>query len=133
VDLLPDAIKVLDRWREDKGEVGDYIAAREALEHFDTFGMEGSMYYINGRPGAWCLGEYLAGGTMFAIHFEKGIDEYKGVYQFINQIFAASLPESCVHINREQDLGDEGLRQAKMTYRPVDFVRKYVGRLKVTP
>jgi hypothetical protein len=133
VDLLPDAIKVLDRWREDKGEVGDYTAAREALEHFDTFGMEGAMYYINGRPGAWCLGEYLAGGTMFAIHFEKGIDEYKGVYQFINQIFAASLPESCTHINREQDLGDEGLRQAKMTYRPVDFVRKYVGRLKVTP
>jgi hypothetical protein len=131
--LTPDALKVLDRWREDKGEVGDYAAAREALEHFDTFGMEGALYYINGRPGAWCLGEYLAGGTMFAVHFEKGIDEYKGVYQFINQIFAASLPEACVHINREQDLGDEGLRQAKMTYRPVSFVRKYAGRLNATP
>jgi hypothetical protein len=132
-DLVPDAIKVLDRWRSDKGEDGDYTAAREALEHFDAFGMQGALYYINGKPGGWCLGEYLAGGAMFAIHFEKGIDEYKGVYQFINQAFADSLPASCVHINREQDLGDEGLRQAKMTYRPVDFVRKYAGRLNVTP
>jgi hypothetical protein len=66
---------------------------------------------------------------MFAIHFEKAIDEYKGIFQYINQSFAASLPESCLHINREQDLGDEGLRQAKLTYRPSGFVRKYTGRL----
>jgi len=59
--------------------------------------------------------------------FEKGLEEYKGIYQYINQAFAASLPESITHINREQDLGDEGLRQAKMTYRPSGFVRKYTG------
>ncbi|MDR1400234.1 MAG: DUF2156 domain-containing protein [Treponema sp.] len=128
--LAPDALKVLERWHRDKGDEGDYVASREVLEHFDEFGMQGAMYYINGRPTGWCLGESLAGGSMFAIHFEKGIDEYKGIYQFINQAFAASLPETCVHINREQDLGNEGLRQAKMTYRPVGFVRKRIGRLK---
>jgi hypothetical protein len=53
-----------------------------------------------------------------------------GIYQFMNQTFAASLPETVTHINMEQDLGDVGLRQAKMTYRPSGFVRKYLGYYK---
>lgn len=127
-DLVPEALAVLDRWREDKGHDGDYAAAREALERFGLLGMQGAMYYVEGKPAGWCLGESLAKGRMFAVHFEKGIDEYKGIYQFINQAFAASLPKHILHVNREQDLGDEGLRQAKMTYRPSGFVRKYVAR-----
>ncbi|MDL2229572.1 phosphatidylglycerol lysyltransferase domain-containing protein [Treponema sp. OttesenSCG-928-L16] len=127
-DLIPQAVDVLDRWRQDKGTDGDYIAAREALELFDSLNMRGAMYYVDGTPAGWCLGESLAKGRMFAIHFEKGIDEYKGIYQFINQAFAAALPRYYIHINREQDLGDEGLRQAKMTYRPSGFVRKYLGK-----
>ncbi|MDR0376484.1 MAG: phosphatidylglycerol lysyltransferase domain-containing protein [Spirochaetaceae bacterium] len=125
---IPDAVTVLERWREDKGEDGDYRAAREALNQFGTLEMQGVIYYVEGNPAGWCLGESLAGGRMFAIHFEKAIDEYKGIYQFINQAFAARLPEYYLHINREQDLGDEGLRQAKMTYRPAGFVRKYIGK-----
>ncbi|MDR3341746.1 MAG: phosphatidylglycerol lysyltransferase domain-containing protein [Treponema sp.] len=126
-DLIPHALQVLDRWRQDKGADGDYVAAQEALECFASLGMQGAIYYVNGSPAGWCLGEPLARGTMFAVHFEKAIDEYKGIYQYMNQTFAASLPESIVSINREQDLGDEGLRQAKMTYRPSGFVRKYMG------
>ncbi|MDR1986550.1 MAG: phosphatidylglycerol lysyltransferase domain-containing protein [Treponema sp.] len=129
-ELLPQAMMVLERWRQDKGEDGDYHAAKEALELFTLLGMQGSIYYINGKPGGWCLGEAVAQGTIFAVHFEKGIDEYKGIYQFMNQTFAASLSEGFAYINREQDLGDEGLRQAKMTYRPWGFVRKYTGHYK---
>ncbi|MDR2194315.1 MAG: phosphatidylglycerol lysyltransferase domain-containing protein [Treponema sp.] len=128
-DTIPLALKILDRWRADKGEEGDYIASKEALELFNILGLEGNIYYINNYPAGWCLGESLANETMFGIHFEKGIDEYKGIYQYINQNFAASLDERYRYINREQDLGDEGLRQAKMTYRPVGFVRKYRGNL----
>jgi hypothetical protein len=127
-DLVPHAAAVLDRWREDKGAEGDYAAAREALEIFGSVKMRGTLYYVNGRPAGWCLGERLARGRMFAVHFEKAIDEYKGIYQFMNQSFAAALPPHYTHINREQDLGDEGLRQAKLTYRPCGFVRKYLGR-----
>ena len=65
---------------------------------------------------------------MFAVHFEKAIEEYKGIYQFVNQAFAASLPRFFTLINREQDLGNEGLRQAKMTYRPCGYVQKYTGK-----
>ncbi len=85
------------------------------------------MYYVDNNPAGWCLGESVAKGRMFAVHFEKGLERYKGIYQFINQAFAASLPKHYLYINREQDLGDEGLRQAKTTYRPCGFVRKYVG------
>jgi hypothetical protein len=127
-ECIPHALQVLDHWREDKGADGDYTAARESLELFGELEMQGAIYYINGEPAGWCLGEHLADGRMFAIHFEKAIDEYKGIFQYMNQSFAASLPESIIHINREQDLGDEGLRQAKMTYRPSGFVRKYTGR-----
>jgi uncharacterized protein len=122
---LGDAIAVLDLWREAKGFEGDYAASREALELFEPLGMRGCVYYVNGAPAGWCLGEPLARGRMFAVHFEKGVEEYKGIYQFINQAFAQALPSYFKTVNREQDLGDEGLRQAKMTYRPCCFVNKY--------
>lgn len=131
-ETVPHAGMVLERWRKDKGEDGDYIAATEALELFPALDMRGAVYYIHGTPAGWCLGETLAQGTMFAVHFEKGIDEYKGIYQYINQTFAASLEADITHINREQDLGDEGLRQAKMTYRPSGFVRKHLGYYEKT-
>jgi hypothetical protein len=124
-DSVGDAIKVLDKWREAKGFDGDYAASLEALQLFDVLGMRGCVYYVDGSPAGWCLGEPLARGKMFAVHFEKGIEDYKGIYQFINQAFAQALPNYFKSINREQDLGDEGLRQAKMTYRPCCFVNKY--------
>ncbi|MDR2803543.1 MAG: phosphatidylglycerol lysyltransferase domain-containing protein [Treponema sp.] len=126
-EYLPQTLDILDRWRQDKGSEGDYVAARESLELSAEMGLEGMICFVNNRPAGYCLGEYVAGGSIFAIHFEKCIDEFKGIYQAINQFFAASLPAECAYINREQDLGDDGLRQAKMTYRPCGFVKKYVA------
>ena len=124
-DNARDALVVLDKWREEKGSDGDYASAKEGIELFSELKLRGAVYYIEGKPVGYCMGEALAKGTMFAVHFEKAIDEYKGIYQFINQAFAQSLPAYFKVINREQDLGDEGLRQAKMTYRPFGFVKKY--------
>jgi len=129
-ELVPEAMEIIERWRKDKGEDGDYNSAIEALNLFDTLALRGAIYYVEGKPAAYCLGESLARGKMFAIHFEKAIDEYKGIYQFMNQAFAASLPRFFTLINREQDLGSEGLRQAKMTYRPCRFVKKFTGKLQ---
>lgn len=122
-----DALNVLEKWREERG-LGDYSAAREALEKADDLQLCGGIYYVNGQSAAYTLGEELAGGETFVIHFEKAIGKYKGLYQFVNQSFASILPKKYRMINREQDLGDEGLRQAKMTYRPVGFVKKYRAR-----
>jgi len=128
-ELVPLALEILEQWRQDKHADGDYLAAKEALEQFDSLALRGSLYFADGKPAAYCLGESIAKGKMFAIHFEKAIDHYKGIYQFMNQAFAASLPNFFTYINREQDLGDEGLRQAKMTYRPSGFVKKYSARM----
>jgi hypothetical protein len=126
-DLVPQALDVLDRWKAEKGEDGDYRSAREALAQFRELGMEGALYFIDGKPAGWCLGEGLAGGTIFAVHFEKAAGGYKGIYQYMNQAFAAMLPPHYTYLNREQDLGDLGLRQAKETYRPCGYVKKYAA------
>jgi hypothetical protein len=128
-ELVPQAMTILEQWRQDKGEDGDYLPARESLELFDSLALRGNICYADGFPAGYCLGESIAKGKMFAIHFEKGIDRYKGIYQFMNQAFAQSLPRFFTYINREQDIGDEGLRQAKMTYRPSGFVTKYTAHL----
>jgi len=135
VELVPQAAEILERWRQDKaagaeGEIGDYRAAREALELFDSLALRGHIYFVDGTPAGYCLGESVAKGKMFAIHFEKALDCYKGIYQFMNKAFANSLPRFFTYINREQDLGDEGLRQAKMTYRPTGFVKKHYAGLR---
>ena len=128
-ELIPVALTILDKWREQKGFDGDFLAATEALKQFSGLFLQGMVYWVQGNPAAWCLGERLARGRMFAVHFEKALEEFKGIYQFVNQHYATSLPNHYIHINREQDLGDEGLRQAKMTYRPCGFVRKFTAVL----
>jgi len=120
-----DALRVLDDWRHGTDMPGDYEAAREALAMMEELQLCGGIYYVASRPVAYVLGEELAGGASFAIHFEKAVPGYKGLYQFINQSFAAILPEDYATINREQDLGDPGLRQAKLSYLPTGFVEKF--------
>ena len=124
-ERIPDALRVLEQWREGRDSPGDYGAAREALEKSEELVLCGGMYYVNGEPAAYSLGEELGGGRMFAIHFEKALGRYRGLYQFINQSFASLLPARYELINREQDLGDPGLRKAKMSYRPAGFVKKF--------
>lgn len=122
---MPQALEVLDQWREGRGEDGDYHAAREALENCEPLQLCGGIYYVEDRPVAYTLGEELALGTSFVIHFEKALDQYKGIYQFVNQAFATIITAHYQTINREQDLGHPGLRQAKMSYQPDGFVKKF--------
>lgn len=124
-EYLPHALEILDAWRLERGSDGDYRAAREALEKCHPLQLCGGIYYVDETPAAYTLGEELACGTSFVIHFEKALSRYKGIYQFVNQAFAAIITEHYQTINREQDLGNPGLRQAKMSYKPSGFVEKY--------
>ena len=58
------------------------------------------------------------------IHFEKALRRYSGAYQAINRMFLENVADSFTMVNREEDMGDEGMRVAKMSYHPVDFLRK---------
>ena len=122
-----DALQILEQWRRRHNEQGDVVAAAEALKKMWPLQLCGGIFYIDAQPAAYCLGEELAGGTSFVIHFEKAVltPEFRGLYQFINQAFASILPDKYETINREQDLGDPGLRQAKESYHPAGFVKKY--------
>lgn len=122
---INDARAVLEAWKDaqDDGH-GDYEAAKEALTLCEELQLCGSIYYVEGKPAAYVMGEELNPST-FVIHFEKGVPGIKGLLQFVNRHFSSLLPEKYGHVNREQDLGEEGLRKAKMSWRPVARVKKY--------
>ncbi|MEL3906872.1 MAG: phosphatidylglycerol lysyltransferase domain-containing protein [Treponema sp.] len=129
-DTQADAYHVLESWAAEQQDLlkTDYQAACRALELLETGVLFGLILYVQTTPAAWCLAELTAQGSAAVVHFEKARTDFRGSYQYINYAFAQSLPETIMYINREQDLGDEGLRRAKMSYRPERFIKKY--RLK---
>ena len=80
--------------------------------------------YVKDLMIAYAVGEPVT-DEMAVVHFEKGLGDYKGVYQAINQIFLENSCSSFLWVNREQDMGVEGIRQAKESYNPTHFLRKY--------
>ena len=91
-------------------------------------GLMGGGLFVDEVMVAYTVAERLTDDTLL-IHFEKGATDYKGVYQSINQMFLANLKHEFKFVNREQDLDDEGLRKAKLSYNPVDYLRKYRVRI----
>lgn len=88
------------------------------LHHFNDLEQKGILIKINTEPVAFSIFEFL-NPTTCVIHFEKAMRDYKGLYQLINReaakfIFERGYP----NINREEDLGIEGLRKAKLSYHP---------------
>lgn len=121
-----DARAVISGWCEAYGP-GDCEAAYEAVKRADELELCGGIYYIEESPVAFTLGAESTPDT-FVVHFEKGLRGFRGLLQFVNRDFASRLPGHYRYINREQDLGDEGLRRSKESYRPAGFVRKYRAR-----
>ncbi len=100
-------------------------AISRILDNWQTlYGLTGGALLIGKEMVAYTIAEQLSQNTM-VIHFEKGNPDYKGAYQAINQMFLEHSGEPFDFVNREQDLGDEGLRKAKLSYHPVNFVKKY--------
>jgi hypothetical protein len=121
---LKDAFTILDEWSKNK-DLGDYESSKEALTLMEELQLCGIIYYVNGSPSAYVLGEENQRGKSFVVSFEKAIEEYKGLYQFINKSFSEILPSKYEFINREQDLGLENLRKAKLSYKPFGFIKKF--------
>jgi hypothetical protein len=88
-------------------------------------GITGGALRVEEELASYTIAEFMPDNTLL-IHFEKGDPDFKGSYQAINQLFVSRAEgQQFDLVNREQDLGDEGLRKAKMSYHPVDFVRKF--------
>jgi len=80
--------------------------------------------YVKDYMVAYAVGEPMT-EDMVVVHFEKGLAEYKGVYQAINQAFLEHSCSGFKWANREQDMGEEGVRKAKESYNPSHFLKKY--------
>jgi hypothetical protein len=119
-----------DRWCrarrcvDDQGLMGEWGAVREALTHFFDLDLLGGVILTNGKVEAFSVGEALNDETA-VIHVEKADPDIRGLYAVINQQFCAHALAGFRYINREQDLGDEGLRKAKESYFPERLVEKY--------
>lgn len=126
-----DVWKFLDRWREEKGEeVEEHLdyevrGIHEILKNCSLLNVRMSGVYIDGHLEAFTIGSYNPLEQMAVIHIEKANPEIRGLYQFINQQFLIEEFPEAVLINREDDLGLEGLRKAKLSYNPIDYARKY--------
>ncbi len=106
-------------------------ALRRALERHDALGLEGMVLYDGDRPIAFSIASQLSEDTM-DVHFEKAREDVDGAYPAINQAFSQYLRDKYLHIrylNREEDMGIEGLRKAKLSYCPDHMTEKYWARL----
>ena len=126
------------KWYEERTAIdpdGDYhlekIALERAFSHYGELGMEGVVLVEQGNVMAFAMGSRLTGDT-YDIHFEKALGASDGTYAAINRGFARYLREKYPEVkwlNREDDMGIEGLRKAKLSYNPDHMVEKYWARL----
>lgn len=106
----------------------DY-AVHVALKYLEELDYQGGAIQIDFKIEAFSLGEVLNPNTA-VIHIEKANPDIPGLYSAINQLFCSHAWNHIEYINREQDLGVEGLRQAKESYYPHHMVNKYTIRQK---
>ncbi|MDR3578525.1 MAG: DUF2156 domain-containing protein [Oryzomonas sp.] len=126
---------LLEVWKamaaEEKPSFGLEIeATAEAVEKAEQLGLEGIVVTVDGEVKAFSLGERLNSETAVC-HFEKADPFMEGLSQLINREFGRHLFKECRFVNREQDLGDAGLRSAKLSYHPVELVKKF--RIRKVP
>ena len=118
---LKDCIALNDRWLKGR-EVGESERAEQralqrAFDNFEALGLRGLVLYADGAPVAFSYGTPITRRT-FCTHIEKYDGSVEGSATMINRLMAQSLEEEFEFINREDDLGLEGLRFAKMSYHP---------------
>ncbi|MBI5015534.1 MAG: DUF2156 domain-containing protein [Deltaproteobacteria bacterium] len=128
-DHVEDCLALAEGWCELRCSIErpstflETAATREALTCRDRLGLRGGVVLLGGRARAFCLGEELNPET-FVVHFEKAELGREGLAQLINRDFCLRGLQGYRYVNREQDLGDPGLRQAKEAYHPAFLVEK---------
>ena len=123
-----------ERWREHRMQTmtsdeaaslnDEDMAIKNALERWEDFKFKGGMLKVDDKIVAYTIAEELDPDNL-DIRFEKAVPEYAGSYQAINYMFLKENGEGYTWVNREEDMGETGLREAKMSYNPAFMLEKF--------
>ena len=125
---LQECFEMYEVWLRNKNAENDenyeeYSAVKMAFDNFDKLGFIGGALRVDGKIEAFTMGEALTEET-FCTHIEKANTNIVGAYAAINNEFAKNCLKSYKYVNREEDMGIEGLRKAKLSYYPVILLEK---------
>ena len=135
-EIIPKCREELNIWSEthkrdnpDDPFIGyEQAAIHEIFDHFDAFKLKGGAILLDGKVVAFTFGERLNSDTA-VIHVEKADPSVRGIYAAINQNFVEHEWSDMIYINREEDMGIDGLRRAKESYRPIKMIEKFNATL----
>lgn len=129
--LIPACLELERRWNAERVEnkgLSESIEERRSIEtvfeHWEALGAIGGVVRIDGQVVAFTYGSPINYDT-FGVCVEKADVSYEGAYAFINREFARHIDPRFVYLNREEDLGLEGLRRVKLSYQPEVLLHKY--------
>ncbi len=132
---IDDCIKMSKEWcrandcADDETKQAEIAVVCKALNNYKELGIKGGLIKVDDRVVAFTLGCQVTEDT-FVVHIEKAFSDIQGAYPIVNREFVARELSSYKYINREEDLGVEGLRKAKLSYKPVFLVEKYILQVK---
>ncbi|MEA4825675.1 MAG: phosphatidylglycerol lysyltransferase domain-containing protein [Clostridium sp.] len=129
-EVIDDVIEAAEKWyvennNDDKMLYYEMKSIKDLVKNMNLFNLKGIAVYVDGKVAAFSLGEKL-NDKLAVIHIEKGDMNYRGIYSFINKTFIDMCFSDVKIINREQDLGIEGLRKAKLSYHPIKLEKKFI-------
>ncbi len=132
-DIAEQCLDVFCRWcklkgDEKKGCCEEYEAVNEIVSNWDRLDVKGGCLVVDEKMVAFSIGEML-NPEMAVIHFEYADNEYEGAFPMMNQQFLINCWQDCQYVNREEDMGIEGMRKAKESYRPAFLVKKYIVKI----
>ena len=137
-DLVPECIRLGEEWcrtsdcREQRAMQAEQRMIAYALSHIEELHIVGGTLFVEGKMVAFTFGARI-NSEAFDVCVEKADTAYEGAYAMINNEFVSRLPEDITYINREEDLGLEGLRRAKMSYYPELILDKMTATLTAQP
>ena len=125
----PECVALLQSWFEEKRNGDPYMKAEkvaivQALASFELLGLKGGVVRVDGRVEAFTFGMRLSDDAA-VIPIEIANPAFPGLAQWINREFVRREWSELKFINREQDMGVEGLRQAKLSYQPERLLKKF--------
>lgn len=132
---VEDCFQMALAWRrlngceEDEEKSAEMCVTLNSLRLFKELGLRGGLLRVNGEVVAFSIGEPVCDDTM-VVHIEKAFSGVDGAYPMINREFVRHEAAGYTYVNREEDLGEEGLRRAKLSYHPVFLVEKGTVTIK---